>query len=274
MIDILLSTYNSEKYLMQQIESFFNQTYTNWRLIIRDDGSTDGTLKLLIELDKTYHDKITIYYGDNIGVIKSFEWLLAKSEAEYIIFSDHDDVWLLNKIEDTMQKMRDMEVNYPEKPLLVFTDLKVVNEDLKLINESFWGYSRFDVKLSTKFNYLGVCNCITGCTVMINKNAKEICLPFSEKARMHDSWIALKVSKYGVIGYLDKPTILYRQHDKNQLGAKEGYKKAGYLISRVKSLSKVINGNKIQFDLLKEFNYGNIFKYIFYKVNYYFKARV
>ena len=143
-------------------------------MIIRDDGSTDGTLKILAELSETYKEKIIFYSGNNIGTIKSFEWLLSKSNADYIMLSDHDDVWMDNKIEDTLLKMSDMEVKCPEKPLLVFTDLKVVDEDLDLVNESFWKYSRLDVKLASDFNYLGVCNCINACTIMINKNAKEI----------------------------------------------------------------------------------------------------
>ena len=258
---------------MQQIQSLLNQTYSNCRLIIRDDGSTDTTLSVLNELAKAYPDKIIVYNENNIGIIKSFEWLIAKSDAEYIMFCDHDDVWLKTKIEDTILKMIDLESKQAEKPLLVFSDLKVVDENLNLIHDSFWNYSRFDVKLLIKFNYLGVCNCITGCTVMINKKAKEICLPFSDKARMHDSWIALNVSKFGEIDYVDKPTMLYRQHDKNQLGAKESFTKISYLTSRIKSLSEVIKGNKIQFKLLKELDYGNIFKYVYYKLNYYLKAR-
>lgn len=260
---------------MQQIQSFFNQTYKNWRLIIRDDGSTDQTLEILNKLAEDYKGKIIFYSGENIGTIKSFEWLLTQSDAEYTMFSDHDDVWLENKIEDTLLKMKEMESIYAEKPLLVFTDLKVVNENLEVVEESFWKYARLDVKLLSYFNYLGVCNCVNACTIMINSKAKEICLPFSVKTKMHDSWIALNVCKYGVIRYVDKPTILYRQHTDNVFGAnKEEIKTTtNYLISRVKSLSNVLNGNRLQFKLLKELDYGNIFKYGFYKISYFVKGR-
>lgn len=276
MIDILLSTYNSEKYLLQQIESFFYQTYSNWRLIIRDDGSTDGTLQILNKLAQTYHDKIIVHSGSNIGVIKSFECLLGLSDAEYIMFSDHDDVWLENKIEETLLKMRKMEINHSEKPLLVFTNLKVVDENLQLIHESFWKYARLNINILTDFNYLAVCNCVTGCTIMINRKAKDICLPFSEKTKMHDSWIALIVCKYGIIDYVDDTTILYRQHSENVFGAsKEEIKSTTtYVISRLKSFVEVVNGNRIQFELLKELNYGSIVKFIFYKISYYVKARL
>ena len=261
---------------MQQIQSFLNQTYTNWRLIVRDDGSTDLTIEILEELVETYKDKIIFYRGKNTGIIKSFEWLLAQSDADYIMFSDHDDVWMENKIEVTLLKMKEMEAGYGEMPLLVFTDLKVVNEDLELVSESFWKYARLDVKLLSDFNFLGICNCVNACTIMINRKAKEICLPFSDKAKMHDAWIALKICKYGVIGHVDKSTILYRQHSNNVFGAgKEEFKTTtNYLISRLKLFSRVINGNLKQFELLKEIGYGNIYKYIFYKVSYLIKARV
>ena len=276
MIDILLSTYNSEKYLIQQIQSFLNQTYTNWRLVVRDDGSTDQTIGILEGLAETYKNKIIFHRGKNIGTIKSFEWLLAQSDAEYTMFSDHDDVWLDTKIEDTLLKMKELETGHKEMPLLVFTDLKVVNEDLVLVSESFWKYARLNVKLLSDFNYLGVCNCVNACTIMINKNAKEICLPFSDKAKMHDAWIALKVCKYGIIAYVDKPTLLYRQHSKNVFGAEkeEIVTTSNYLITRLKSLPKVIDGNIKQFELLKEIGYGNLLKYIFYKISYLIKARV
>lgn len=276
MIDILLSTYNSEKYLIQQIQSFLNQTYTNWRLVVRDDGSTDQTIGILAKLAETYKNKIIFHRGKNIGTIKSFEWLLTQSDAEYTMFSDHDDVWLDTKIEDTLLKMKELEAGHGEMPLLVFSDLKVVNEDLELVSESFWKYARLDVKLLSDFNYLGVCNCVNACTIMINKNAREICLPFSDNAKMHDAWIALKVCKTGVIAYVDKPTILYRQHSNNVFGAgkEEIVTTSNYLITRLKSLPIVIDGNIKQFELLKEIGYGNLLKYIFYKISYLIKSRV
>lgn len=276
MIDILLSTYNSENYLMQQIESFHNQTYTDWRLIIRDDGSTDGTLEMLNNLESDYKDKIIVHRGENIGTIKSFEWLLAHSDAEYTMFSDHDDVWMNNKIEDTLLKMTELESNFPEKPLLVFTNLRVVDANLNLVAESFWKYSRLDVRLCSGFNYLGVCNCVNACTMLINAAARKICLPFSDRAKMHDSWIALSVCKYGMIAYVDKPTIHYRQHQENVFGAgKEEIRTSkSYLLARLKSIQEVIEGNKLQFELLKELNYGGALKYLYFKISYLIRARL
>ncbi len=261
---------------MQQIQSFFNQTYSDWRLIIRDDGSTDQTVEILEELANKYKDKIIFHKANNIGTIKSFEWLLTASDAEYIMFSDHDDVWLETKIEDTLLKMKELEVLSSEKPLLVFTNLRVVNENLELVNDSFWKYARLNVNILSNFNYLGISNCVNACTIMINRKAKKLCLPFSDKTKMHDSWIALNVCKYGVIDYIDKPTILYRQHSENVFGAsKEEIKTTlGYLISKIKSFKKVVDGNKKQFELLNELDYGTIYKFMFYKFSYFIQARI
>jgi len=275
MIDILLSTFNSENYLEQQINSLLYQTYSNWRLIVRDDGSTDDTLKLLSDFVFQYPDKIILLPNNqNLGVIKSFETLLAESSGEYIMFCDHDDVWLNEKIEVTLQKINDLEIQFPQKPVLVFTDLTVVDQNLKVIHESFWRFSKLNPLYLSGFNYLGVCNGITGCTVMINKKAKEVSLPFSEKARMHDWWIALKVAQSGYIGYVSKPTILYRQHNSNQIGASEVKGSLNYINSKLLSFKKVIRDNLVQLRLLDDLNYGSITKYFYYKLSYFFKARI
>ena len=102
MIDILLSTYNGEKYLNEQIISIQNQSEKDWRLLVRDDGSSDNTLRLL-EYFASQDKRIILIKDDkgNLGVVRSFEILLAQSNADYIMFADQDDVWLANKIRDT-----------------------------------------------------------------------------------------------------------------------------------------------------------------------------
>lgn len=273
-IDILLSTFNSEKYLTQQVESLFKQTISNWRLIVRDDGSTDDTLKLLKELIQEYPDKIILLSNkQNLGVIKSFETLLKESSAEYIMFCDHDDVWLEDKIEVTLLKMKEIEQRQQELPVLVFTDLTVVDSTLNVIHKSFWKFSKLNPRFLSCFNYLGVCNGITGCTVMINKKAKEVSLPFSKDARMHDWWIGLNVSKFGKIGFVDKSTILYRQHNLNQIGATEIKGTLNYIFSRIQNVRTVFEENRMQFQLIKKLDYGNFVKYLFYKMSYFFRAR-
>lgn len=276
MIDILLSTYQSEKYLEILIESLLNQEYTDWNLLIRDDGSTDNTIKILNVYQKNYPTKIYVLPNtkENVGVIKSFEHLLKYSNAEYLMFCDHDDIWLPKKIEISIQKMIETEKANPNLPILVHTDLTVVNSDTEVINPSFWKFSKLNPTLLSRFNYLGVCNGITGCTVILNSKAKEICLPFSKHALMHDSWVALCISKYGKIAYVDKSTILYRQHELNKIGAKEIKSVFEYFRARLRNLKQVINENNKQFELLKELQYGTKFKYYYFKILYFIKARL
>ena len=97
-VDILLATYNGEKYIREQIDSILNQTYKEFRLLISDDGSTDGTRDILNEY-KAKDDRIEIFMQEeNLGVVKNFEFLLKKVEAKYYMFSDQDDIWKDEKI--------------------------------------------------------------------------------------------------------------------------------------------------------------------------------
>ena len=274
-IDILLSTYNSEKHLEEQIDSIFNQTFTQWNLIIRDDGSIDGTLAYLNGLQAKYPDKIKLFVdNENVGVIKSFEYLLTYSKASYIMFCDHDDVWLPNKIETTFSKMQELENEFPNLPILVHTDLTVVDKNFQIIHDSFWKFSKLDPKLLSNFDYLGVCNGITGCTMLMNRKAIDISLPISPNATMHDSWVGLCVSKLGKVGYVEDSTILYRQHEFNQIGATEIKGTLNYVNSRILNFKSVLTKNLNQFKLVNELDYGSIMKYLYFKICYFLKARV
>lgn len=274
MVDILLSTYQSEKYIEQQINSILNQTHSEWKLIIRDDSSSDNTVQLINKYKNNYPDKIFILNDNrgNIGTVESYEYLLDSANSEYIMLCDHDDIWVSDKITTLIVKMNEMEKDYPNLPILVHSDLAVVDSNADMIHSSFWHFSKLNPEILLSFNYLGVCNGITGCTVLINYRAREISLPFSKNARMHDAWIALCVSKYGKIGYVDKPTVLYRQHELNQIGAKEGKNLIHYTQAKFKSIKQVIKQNKIQLKMLHELKYGSLLKYSYYKISYFIRT--
>lgn len=242
-IAILLPTYNSGKYLREQIDSIVAQSFSNWRLWVRDDGSNDSTLSILLDYQRRLGGKITIIKDNkgNLGACKSFEALLESCPSSYIMFCDHDDVWLPFKIEKTFHKMKEIESQYPQKPLLVFSDLKVVDKDLNLISNSMWRYQKTNPQHAKDTYSLSISNPVTGCTVMINQKAKEKSIPMSSNCLMHDLWIALNVSHYGYIDFIDEPTVLYRQHNENAIGAKEINKI--YYFSRLKNLKGVIADN-------------------------------
>ena len=216
-IDILMATYNGEKYLKEQLDSILNQTYSNFRLLISDDCSKDRTREILKEYEQK-DNRIKVFYQEtNLGYVKNFEFLLNQVESDIYALSDQDDVWLPKKIEKTYNKM--METNSD----LVFTDLEVVNENLETIYPSYNDFMRFSRKIKeNKDSYLMeyLYNTITGCTLMSKKSFldKILPIPTDSKYVIHDSWIGLVVSLYGKVEYLDEPTIKYRQHGNNQVG--------------------------------------------------------
>ena len=135
-IDILLATYNGEKYLRDQIDSILNQTYADFNLIISDDASTDDTVKILEEYKKK-DSRITVYIQEkNIGSNNNFEFLLTKVQNDYYMLSDQDDIWEKEKIEKSVKKIKETNAD------LVFSDLAVVDANLNIINESFCNKKR------------------------------------------------------------------------------------------------------------------------------------
>lgn len=226
MTTILMSTYNGARYLHQQIDSIVAQTDHDWRLIIRDDGSTDATPAILGYYAKAHPERISVMSDNrrNVGALRSFERLLEQvpAEADYVMFADQDDVWLPEKVAVTKAKMQELEaVHGKQKPIVVHTDLKVVNQDLKEMHPSFWRFSNIRPEiLDRDVHYLGICNAVTGCAMMMNRAALTISLPFADYAFMHDWWIAEKVmTEGGIVCPLAQPTILYRQHLSNVVGA-------------------------------------------------------
>lgn len=242
MIDILISTYNGEKFISQQLDSLIAQTIQDFVVLIRDDGSTDSTVDIIKEYESKYPDKIVLIQDSlgNLGSSKSFMKLLEYSNKEYIMFCDQDDIWLPNKIELSLSKIKELEdVFSKDIALLVFTDLMVVDQDLNIISKSFRFYQKLDPQISADWKKLLAQNVVTGCTMIINKKAKEVSLPYLLETMMYDHWISVNVAKYGKIGWIDIPTVLYRQHRNNVAGAhKYGPK---YILNKLRNIDKILN---------------------------------
>lgn len=221
-IDILLATFNGEPFLQDQIDSLLRQTQRSWRLIIRDDTSTDGIPSTLAEYASQYPAQIIIRKNDNnLGILATFNLLLQEADADWIMFCDQDDVWLPEKIERSLALAQATADRYGlSTPLLVHTDLKVVDERLTTIADSLWRYQKSDPEAGRQLNRLLLQNPATGCTMMINRALRDLALPIPAEAVMHDWWLALTATAFGRIEHLDEPTILYRQHDRNDTGAK------------------------------------------------------
>ena len=222
-IDILMGTYNGEKYLRAQIDSIFDQSFRDFKLLIKDDNSQDCTSEILKEYKKNLPKKVDIIFNHSspYGSKLNYSSLINLSQAPYIMLADQDDVWLPTKVEKSIKAIQELEVRYPNDiPLLVHTDLQVVDESLNSIAPSFWTYSRLSHR-NTSLNRLLVQNVITGCTVIFNRALADIASPIPDEALMHDHWLALTTSALGYIGVIEEATVLYRQHGTNVLGAKK-----------------------------------------------------
>lgn len=226
-IDILLATYNGEKYVKEQIESILSQTYKNIRLIISDDCSKDSTCEILKEYEKKDNRIKLCMQQKNLGVVKNIEFLLKQVENKYYMLSDQDDVWLPKKVEKSLEKLKQKNAD------LVFGDLEIVDENLKTIHPSFGDFMLLNEKInkyidSYKLNYLY--NCVTGCTILAKKETIEkiVPLPQNSKYLIHDHWISIMCSVYGKVAYIPEKYIKYRQHENNQVGTNKishGFKK-------------------------------------------------
>lgn len=266
-IDILLSTYNSERYLDILLDSLLKQTYSNFRILIRDDGSTDKTLQIIYNYTLKYCKKVYLIKSssENLKPAKSFAELLQHSNADYFMFCDHDDYWLPDKVEITYRKMQEAEKNHPGVSVLVFTDLVIVNEKLEIIHSSLWKFSRTPPRLSENPYTLAINNPVFGCTVMINKTAKSLVLPIPDLAIMHDWWIALKVAQSGHITYVNKGTIYYRQHELNTIGTSAPNRR--YLTDKILNIKRTIHNNTEAFVMLKlAVPDASLLKFLYYKL--------
>ncbi len=248
MIDILMATYNGDLYLAQQLESITGQSYTDWRLIVRDDCSRDNTMAVLNKYQEKYPEKITIIPSEHPSgsAMNNFFKLLEYADSEYIMFSDQDDVWKKDKIAITFSKMQEMEKQYgTETPLLVHTDLCVVDENLKTINTSIFAMQNMDPKRD-KLNHLLATNIVTGCTMLFNQALLKLLTEKPKTAVMHDMWIALVAAAFGKIGFVNEATVLYRQHCDNANGAKD-VNSFSYLSNKINNLNSVREFLRLQY---------------------------
>lgn len=233
MIDILLATYNGERYLPALLDSVFGQTCQDFRVTALDDGSRDGTPGVLSAWAARRPGQMRVlpaagHSGDPSGV---FFRLLQESTGEYSMFCDQDDIWLPEKIRLTLRKVQGRETEDPARPLLAHTDLRVVGEDLKPISPSLMRYQHLDPRYRS-LPRLVVQNNVTGCTILLNRALRErVRVP--EQPVMHDWWIALTGAAFGEIAYVSEPTVLYRQHGSNAVGAHNASAPA-FLLSRLR----------------------------------------
>lgn len=211
-VAILMATYNGESYLAAQLDSIRNQSETNWKLYIRDDGSTDDTAHIL-ERYAEQDSRIVIVHDHrgNVGVKSGFWSLLTSVDATYYFFSDQDDIWLPDKLNKSLSCLRESDLNIPT---LVHTNLKPVDATLKPLGGKLYPDAGLD-----KPNVILASNSVTGCTIGINRILRDaICQDDASSMVMHDWWMGIFAAYIGQIKYISDATILYRQHGNNQVG--------------------------------------------------------
>lgn len=224
MIDVLLATFNGATYLPDLFESLEHQTYPDWRVVIRDDGSTDGTLSVIEEWAERHAERIRLLRDGRarLGPCANFAAVLDASDAPYFMFCDQDDVWLPNKMNLLFGSIRRIERQKGQHtPILAHSDLVIVDEYLNELHPSRWcrqgfhGSSSFYVR-----DQLMLQNCVTGCASIGNAALRKRASPIPTEAFMHDWWVALVAAYMGELIENETPTVLYRQHQKNVVGTK------------------------------------------------------
>lgn len=216
-----MATYNGAEFLSEQIDSIRAQTYSDWRLLISDDGSSDATLEIAVDYARRDERICVLESGKHFGSARdNFFFLMEQSDADRSFLADQDDVWMSCKIDLELRLMDELaRETSNELPLLVFSDMVVVDEHLQVTADSFLansGKGACTVELAS----LLVTNVVAGCTSCVNRALRSMIVgaPKTE-AIIHDWWMALVAASCGKIAKVDEPTVLYRQHTNNAVGA-------------------------------------------------------
>jgi len=216
-VNILLSTYNGEQFIVEQLDSLFSQTYCNIAIHIRDDGSTDRTVDI-ITAHPRYNELGSLDSGSNIGVVKSFLQLAANNgqHDELYAFCDQDDVWKPEKIARAVGHI----MKRPEADKVLYCSrLEYVDEDLTHL-----GYS--PIPHQTGFGNAAMENIAIGCTSVFGETIRQRLLENSaEKMIMHDWWTYLTATAFGEVIYDDFASLQYRQHSNTVTAWEPGYHK-------------------------------------------------
>lgn len=266
-IAILMAAYQGAAYLKEQLDSILAQDITNWRLIVRDDGSSDETWMILKEYQARCPEKIFIRKNEkNLGGTKNFLTMLqdcaaetTNPEGQYYMFADQDDLWHTNKLRRSLARIKQMEKKYtPAAPALVFSDAAVVDAAGRLIHPSIYGLQHLQVR-KRSFSHLLMENLCQGCTMMMNAALAQLVMTIPENARYHDWWIALLAAAFGHISYVAEPLLDYRQHENNVVGS-VGF--ADYVRKRLKGLGEQRLALQANYRQAAEFQklYGGLLK--------------
>ncbi len=249
-IEVLMAVCNSVHYIEEQIYSIYNQTLKPVRLIISDDSSEDGSIALLKDLELRYKGWLQLLpQTRKLGCSANFGRLMEYSKSNYIALADQDDLWDPDKLEECFLACLEQEKLYTSKtPILVHSDLRVINSRRKIIASSYFEFQSLQSDRNSVDDLI-MQNIVTGCSTFLNRSLLNIVLPLPKENIMHDAWLGLVASKKGIIYFLPKPLLSYRQHNTNLIGAYgSGYK---YFFSRLLDLIQNKLISKVRLSYLK-----------------------
>jgi len=222
-VDIVMATYNGMPYIREQLQSILWQDYPQFRLLIHDDGSTDGTVEEIRKVAERYPDKV-FFIEDGItfkDAKKNFEHLLKMTDADYIFLADQDDVWLPSKVSAMVSSLRDMELlNGKEFPVLVYSGYFTVNaRNSPIFFDRYKDVQTWYSNISLEMLFVG--GRVPGCAMAFNRALLQIALPMPEEMKWHDYWLTLVACSCGKLFHVPLTTTLYRIHGRNTIGVKE-----------------------------------------------------
>jgi glycosyltransferase involved in cell wall biosynthesis len=211
---VLMSTYQGERFVGEQLRSILDQLPPEGRIVVRDDGSTDATVQRIEEVGDP---RVIVILGPNVGYARSFLWLMehAPRDAEMIMLCDQDDVWLGGKIERAWAALKDGGAT----PMLYCSRLEIVDAQLRSKGLSP------EYKRQPCFANALAQNIMTGCTAAMNPAALRLGCIGADAAQIHfhDWWLYLVVAAFGRVVYDRHPTVRYRQHGANVIGMGAGF---------------------------------------------------
>ena len=226
MVTVILCSRNGEAYIEKQIDSILSQSVNGLCLYVYDDASTDSTPEILKRYAEKYPEKVHITLREKPTGSSAANFLSAIKEApksDYYMLSDQDDVWHRGKAFKMVNSIYTKErTSGSDKPLMIFSDAKVVDDNLNEICPSFVKFADLSPE-RVDFNHLLLQNQVTGAAGIFNYALKGLieAYPTPEKPAMHDHWMAILCSAFGEISYIDECLYDYRQHGDNVLGAKK-----------------------------------------------------
>lgn len=251
-ISVAIATYNGEKYIEKQLNSIINQSLLVDEIIIVDDNSNDHTTDI-IKSFKAKNNKIKLIKNTiNLGHIPSFKLAIQSCKYDFVLLCDQDDIWNFEKVEISYKEI--IKFSDTNKPIIIFSDLLVIDNFDRIIFKSFWDYHNFKISDLT-FKKALFFNVVTGCTIMMNKFMKDQILLMPENILMHDHWIYMIALSLGNFFYIDKPLVKYRSHN-NTVTTKNR-------ISMLQKISNILNSNYRKNYLIENINQAILFKKIY-----------